>query len=799
MSESFGTRTDTLATAIVSRREVWGAGLLLLLLMAAIHYDVLFLGRSLITTNFFNPLDYRLLPQNYGADFVQHDEWTRRNLLTYAGIRDPAATWWQWEPSTQFLKQAIKTGEWPFWDPYIAAGTPAMANLVPAFFFPPYAIVVALGASVPLLNAYFLFLLWGASFLTFLFIRRHGLSFIPAAISAIAVMLSGAMLQHQGTFIGQTASCLPLILYATRWFLDLPNQTRAALLAIVYAIAALASFPPLLVVMFGITALYALIGLTEHPSAARSRALAWWCGALLLSLGLVSFYYLPALAARAATPQLLDSYRGAAFATMPVVHFYQLLSPTLMGGVPTYLTPPLTTPSIDYIPYVGIVAVALASLANSGQSRKCRTLLVTASLSLLGILLKLFGAPVVQWIGGLPVLSEIHIAAYFGIPVGYLVACLAALGAQAVLNGSTSATRGLIVALAIVTLTESLWRIAALRGVFKSPAAEYWIRDWGVLATVTVVAATTILVAALSRHRPTLQKWAATILLALVAAEGIYNGWYPNPAAWSIFDSPVPFVRSLQENGPPDRMFSFGAPNANLNSAFGIYSMDSLMAFNPPRMHALYHRYSQPPAEVFMRQATRIPPEPVLDRANIAVLGINKAFVDIEREAQARGYSRLFDDGFIVVFRRPTLPRFFFTSAYRVVSHAAALEAIAYPPSREVVLEREPGFAPAPDLPADPQVHVEAYRRNSVSLIVDAPRPGLVYAAESFFDGWTALVNGASAQIFPANCAFRAVAVPPGRARVEFRYWPPGLTVGLTLSIVSMMLLAALLAWKTNG
>ena len=88
-------------------------------------------------------------------------------------------------------------------------------------------------------------------------------------------------------------------------------------------------------------------------------------------------------------------------------------------------------------------------------------------------------------------------------------------------------------------------------------------------------------------------------------------------------------------------------------------------------------------------------------------------------------------------------------------------------------------------------MHVDAYHRNSVTLIVDAPRPGLVYAAESYFDGWTATINGSPVKIMPANYAFRAVEVPAGRSRIEFHYWPPGLTLGLTMSGLSAALLAA--------
>jgi hypothetical protein len=354
----------------------------------------------------------------------------------------------------------------------------------------------------------------------------------------------------------------------------------------------------------------------------------------------------------------------------------------------------------------------------------------------------------------------------------------------------------------IVLVTESVWQFAQQRDVFSSPAAAYWLRDWRVLAVVTVCTATTLLAGAVVRPQPRPRTLAVVLLTALVLAEGLYNGWYPNPAAWSIFKNPIPVVQAIQEHGPPNRMFSFGVVNANLNSAFGVFGMDSLMAFNPPRAYRLYTKYSQPPHSVFMREARAIPPDPVLDRANIALIGINRAFHSVVTEAESRGYPSVFDDGFMVVFKRPTLPKFFFASEYRVVPPSDALDAIAQPDSREIVLESDPGVARAANSPRDPAVRVEAYRRNSVTLFVEAPRPGLVYASESFFDGWTAWINGARADILPANYAFRAVAVPAGAARIEFRYWPPGLTTGLLVSGCSLFLvigLALVPAGRTEG
>ncbi len=780
---------------VVSRREKGLSAALLLCLLAVVHYDVFFLGRSLVLTNHLNPLDYRPLPQNYGDDLVPADVWSSRNLISFANISDPSGPWAQWEPDGEFLRRAMKIGEWPFWDPYVGTGTPAMANMTPAYFFPPYTALVFLGGSVPLKNIYFLLLLWCAGFFTVLFVRSHGLSFVSALFAGITVIMSGGLNQYIGTIVLQAAACLPIALYVTRRFLDAPTGWRTGMLSVTYASIALASFPPVLMWLFGITASYALLAMwldtRADDGSARIRLAFQWGSAAALAVGLVAFLYVPALTLQRSVPYVVTFYEGAGLQSIPLVRLLQLLSPTLMGGVQIYLNPPMPMGQGSHIPYVGIVALVAALLANPSAGPRARILFYSSALSALVILMKIFGIPPVHWIAHLPVFNQIHYAHYFGISLSFLIAFLAALGIDALLRSDISPLRALVSTGLALAATESVWWFAHGFDVLKLSAAGYWVRDWLVLNGVTVLSVIALTIGA---FRERLRRASAAALLVLVSAEGIFNNTYPSPAAFEIFEHPVPYVQVLQRDAGMKRVLPFGAMGANLNSAFEIFSFDSLMTINPPRAYELYRRYTEPPAWLFLREAKRIPPEPVLDRAGIGFLAIRDAFPEVVKDAQARGYAVRFNDGYAWLFERPTLPRFRFSSEYRVLRGPAVLNAMNQEPSREILLERHPAFASTPDRSDDPAVRVDAYHRNSVTLSVDAPRPGLVYMADSFFDGWTATVNGKNVPIMPANYAFRAVEVPEGLSRIEFHYWPPGLTAGLTVTLASATVLVALVA-----
>jgi hypothetical protein len=777
----------------VPRREQWLAGAFIFLLLAAVHYDVVFLGKSFVLSNHHNPLDYRSLPQNYGDQLVPSEVWTSRNLYTYANIRDAGGPWWQWEPDGVFLNRAMKEGEWPFWDPYIGAGTPAMANMTPGYFFPPYTLVIALGGSVTLRNAYFFLLLWAAGFFTVLFLRLHGLVFIASLFGGAAVVMSGGLNQHIGTIGLQTAACLPVALYVTRRFIDSPSARLTGLLSLTYAAIALACFPPILMWLFGFTAVYALLAIYFHaaPGSDRRLLLGHWAGATALSVGLVAFFYAPALSLRAGAPYVHAFYEGAGLESIPLVNVLQLLSPTLAGGIPIYITPPVPAGHTPNIPYVGVVVLTAVLLVSSTAGQRCQALLYASSVTSILVLLKLFGIPPVQWIARLPIFEQIHYAHYFGMSLSFLLAFLAAVGVDALMRGSIGSWRTVVAVAIALAASESLWWYAGQFNLLGSTADRYWIRDWRVLNGLTVLTALAVLVGGL---RQAARVAAGVALVVLVSAEGFFNNAYPSPKAWDIFKHPVPYVEVLKREPSLTRVLPFGALNANLNSAFEIFSFDSLMTINPPRAYSLYRRYTDPPPWLFLREARRIPPEAVLDRAAIGVLAIREAFPELVKEAQARGYTVRFNDGYVWLFERPTPPRFRFSTEYRVMRAPEVLTAAAQDPSRVLLLERPPGFPATPDSAADPVVHVEAYHLNSVSLTVDAPRPGLVYAAESYFAGWTATVNGQPARILPANYAFRAVEVPAGPSRIEFHYWPPGLTAGLGVSGTSVLGLAALVA-----
>jgi uncharacterized membrane protein YfhO len=133
-----------------------------------------------------------------------------------------------------------------------------------------------------------------------------------------------------------------------------------------------------------------------------------------------------------------------------------------------------------------------------------------------------------------------------------------------------------------------------------------------------------------------------------------------------------------------------------------------------------------------------------------------------------------------------------FSSDYQVVDRKEALQLIGTVPVPTVILERNPGFASAPNRADDPQPEVISTRLNSLDLRVRAPRPGLLYLAESYYDGWSATVNGEPTNILPANYGFRAIPIPAGDVRVRLSYLPVGFILGACISLFGVGCVIAL-------
>jgi uncharacterized membrane protein YfhO len=79
-----------------------------------------------------------------------------------------------------------------------------------------------------------------------------------------------------------------------------------------------------------------------------------------------------------------------------------------------------------------------------------------------------------------------------------------------------------------------------------------------------------------------------------------------------------------------------------------------------------------------------------------------------------------------------------------------------------------------------------------VVVEVESDRNGWLVLSDRYYPGWRADINGKPARIERANVVVRAVAVPPGRHIVTFRFASTPLRAGAAISLLGW---AAAASW----
>jgi hypothetical protein len=158
--------------------------------------------------------------------------------------------------------------------------------------------------------------------------------------------------------------------------------------------------------------------------------------------------------------------------------------------------------------------------------------------------------------------------------------------------------------------------------------------------------------------------------------------------------------------------------------------------------------------------------------------------------------------GVVVQENRASFPRAFAVpDAITVSNPEAAINLLAHgpiQPRRQVVLEDPDAPPTAPPRPAITdgdrlgapygQVDVVEYRNEWVNLRASSDG-GYLVLTDAYYPGWRAYLDGEETPVLRADYLFRAVALPPGRHLVQFRYQPESFEAGLAITRLTLALL----------
>lgn len=711
---------------------------------------------------------------------------------------------------------------YPLWNPFVFLGMPSFGSgAYNPLIYPPDWPLALVQKVVPLpdmtwmilyyfLGAYFFFLLareWGA--------RAEGALLGAVAFAFVPNLVAVGSHGHGSQLVD--SAYLPLMVWlASRW-LRRGSLMDLGWLALAGGFQFLRGHLQICVYTWmavGSLAVVEVLAAVREPSQLLPRALraAGVAGAAALAFGIAGFYNLPLRDYSQYSIRGTGDAAGGAgmeYATgwsMAPYELGALVVPNAVGfGGATYWG---AMPFTDYPnAYIGVVAMLLAALAFMRPGSAAKVWAV-----LLGVfaLLVSFGShfPLYGFLyDHLPQFNKFRIPVMVILLFHLSVALGLAWGWTNVLEASDEKRRAVLEKLVLVL--GGVLAVAALAAVFgqdamrgpyvaaalarKQPftpqqaeaAFAAFAADLGRVAFTGLVVAGVAWFALKGRLR-------AAVASVIVLAVLLFDLWpvgsqlmapvIGSPVAKSLDYGRDDVVEFLEKAGPwgSFRVFVPQQFQDNRLAGFGIATLGGRHSAKPRLFEDLMDTQA-------------------LDDPNWWRL-LNVRFIVLGQPldpAQTPPWLQIVHQGSAVIYENlAVLPRATVVGGYGVVpdSGRAAIAAIGAG-GRDVAgwtwLTKEPGVPLGPVDGAT--ATIAKYTLHEVDVDVDTPGAGVLRIADMWYPDWTVRVDGKPAELLRADHLLRAVVVPAGRHRVEFRFASPSVKQGLTLSFVSAAIVLALL------
>ena len=723
--------------------------------------------------------------------------------------------------------------DYPLWNPYVFLGMPSFASGAynPLIYPPDWPLaLVAKVIPLPELTWLLLYYFLGAFFF-FLLAREWGARPEGALLGGVAFMFAPNLVAvgshgHGSQLVN--SAYIPLFLWlAARWMRrgglqDLGWLALAGGFQMLRGHAQIAFYSWLAVGLYVLIELIAGMraqpvegepGIAVGTRLARAAAVA---GAMAVAFAIAGFYNVPLrdYAQYSIRGGGADGGVGMDYATAWSLAGRELPTIVIPGAVgfggPTYWG---TMPFTDYPnAYVGMITIAFALLGFLTWSRS-RVFAVALALMALGIS---FGkhAPLYGFLyEHLPLFNKFRVPVMILVLFQVSAALGLAWGWSAVLEAAGESppprrlSRALLVigavllgVLLVFGMGQSAWRsgyeqaVHAARPDLAPQAAEIAFRGYvGDLIRVSLLGLIALAVGWLAMRRTLPAVIASWIALGLL----LFELWPVSAQVVAPVVGPrVPrvleqgrddVVEFLEKAGPPGsfRIWPIAEIQSNRFAGFGVASIGGYHAAKP--------RLYQDLVEAVVVPSPQAPTAFILSWMRL----LNIRYVVTPQPLEVPFLHKVYQGSAIVLESSIALPRATVLGSYRVAPNARAvfdsITAERADVGRVTWLESDPHLTLGGSAVDSARATITDYRLNRVTIEVDTPAPAIVRLADLWYPDWVASVDGQRAPILKADYLLRAVAVPAGKHRVEFRFESKAVRTGLTLSIVGLAIAAGLL------
>lgn len=654
------------------------------------------------------------------------------------------------DPSNGFDSQAIghlATFDlfhlhFPWWNPYEGTGMALLGETQSAALFPP-TLLTALGNG-QLYEHVLLELVAGIC--TYRVLRRLGLVRLASLAGAVAFALNGKFAWFTDAGVNPLAF-LPMLILGVEHAFDAAREGRRGgwrLIALAGALTAYAGFPEVAYVDVLLAVVWAGWRAGCLPGSDRGRYL------VRIGMGAMVSLLLAAPMLLAMVDYLshadLSSHSGAQLGTryLPARALPQLLMPYIFGPVNDIHHSGIWVFVGGYLSSTLLLFAGLGLISPGRRGLK----LVLVGWDLL-VFAHMYGLPPVldQVLRFLPEMSRIQFYRYATAAFELPVIILAALG----LDGLTRVTdyRRRVLAAAVVTLAAVIAVALLARPILHAmhdqpPHANAFLSASLVWGMLTAAAAGGFTFVRRARLRSALL--ALVVIVDAVALFAVPQ--FSAPRATKVDLAPVAYLhRHLSEQ----RFFTLGPLQANYGSYFRLSEV-RVDDFAPKNYVHFLHSRLDPYARF---------------------VGFQRHHVPTERTELLRHLGGYRDAGvrYILTVRRHPLPSM----------HGALRLVFLSPTTRIYRLSRAAPFFSAPGC------RVSSTQLDAVRLV--CRHATTLTRRETWFDGWSARVDGRPVRIHGVDGVFQAVHIPAGTHRVSFHFTP----VDMDWALLALLLGAALM------
>lgn len=736
----------------------------------------------------------------------------------------------QYYPAEHVLAHALRNGTLPFWTPNLQAGFPLFAEGQPGGVYPINLLMLGLLPTPVAHNAiivvhHFLGLLF-----TFWWGRTLQLSQAAAAWMALVFALT-TWLAASDILLIETTTWIPLLFVMAERLVQRGRPLTAVSAVPILAMQWLGGFPQIALYTALSTHIYLAVRVCGEPWpwCRRARTVVAWSAAVLIAVLL-------------AAPQLLPQYELSQF-SIRAGGIQGTLSgekSLLPAALITLLLPSwrdfFASAGLGMGIYVGLLPclLALAAAINRPRPRWCSALLavvVVATLLAFGHFSPLFslmrrlpGFAFFRYPSRSMVFTQFCLVTFFGLGWDRLSTASGLRFDRTVRRLLLAATTVALLNVAVVhpllrwlrpQLTTYAERYteryvlsdpyhvqplayfqAKISALYSALLAATWWQRFDTMLPLCVAAAgwAVMLWAGAQSHRQSRRQmlFGGLILLdVLVFAGGVHR---TDPSTWVTTDPPTTRVLTQLGSPPPCRLFWVADAKsvvdfredrvrliANYNLITGLPSTGVYAPLGFDAYYRLMDRLGTVDLGFGLRPVTA--DDVARDRALLDFL--NVCYV-MSREPLG-GFSEVAQIDGVWIYRNDrAAPRAFVVDRVEEVpSVGAALAWVKEHPERlrdTAVLDQPLPMRLERGAAEGSTVSIRAYEPTAVSLAVTTPGAVVLVVSDTHYPGWQARIDGQAAPIYRTHGVFRAVVVPAGVHRIDFRYEPTTFWHGVVIA-----------------